>query len=630
MRRQRMNELKRLYTFARPYWKYFLAGIVCLIFCDLLQLFVPAAIKVIVDSLVAHKEIGYTSDRLASDCLKVIVIAFVMFVSRWAWRRNIMISSRKIERDVRHAFFQKLLRLPAPWYDRVRTGDLMARATSDVLAIQRLSGVAVFSTIDAMFLTVFSLYCMFWLDWKLTAIAIIPLPLISLYIYLIGRTIHTKADAAQESFGKLSSIVQETFAGIRVIKDFGQEDPQEEAFSKISEDYLNKNLTLALFSNSSRPIMHLMIEMSFALTLLYGGWRTIETTMTLGTLIAFMGYLHILIWPVIAIGWVINLFHRGLASMARIGKILDSKELKDGDRLVPEHCDETIPAIEFRNLTFSYGGEGSYTDGRFSSELTSIDSRENARQKSDVEARDAVLTDVSFEIPLGSTLGIVGTTGSGKSSLLRLLLREYDPTKASIFIHGIDVCQLSQDALRKYFSVVPQDSLLFTGTIRDNIIFGMEPHEIALLTDSELSDKICRAAEISGIMDEIDNVFPSGFDTVVGEKGLSLSGGQRQRLAIARALILERPVIILDDCLSAVDTETEEKILTGIKDSVEQSTSIIVSNRLSSLRYANEIIVLDKGRVVQRGSHQELVLVEGIYSELFHRQQLEHSIEEAD
>jgi ATP-binding cassette subfamily B protein len=637
-----MYELRRLISFARPYWKNFLVGIISLILCDLFQLFIPATFKKILDSLISPGAAGYTSSQLMFDSLKILAFAVAMFFFRWAWRRKIMISSRAIERDVRHSFFDKLLKLSSSWFDSARTGDIMARATSDVMAIERLSGVAVFSTIDAVFLCIFSLYFMFSLDPWLTLVAIIPLPLISLYVVRIGKQIHKKADAAQAAFGEMSSSVQETFSGIRVIKDFGQEKAQEEIFGKISENYLKRNLTLALYSNSSRPVMHFIIEVSFALTILYGGWRVIENTLSFGAVIAFMAYLDILIWPVIAIGWVINLFHRGLASMARIGKILDTEEeIVDGDLDSVWSADESSEfAISIRNLSFSYSraltgdaviedvitgddavtedvitGDDAVTEDVISSNDDVVDSPSNYD----------VLSNISLDIPWGSTLGVVGTTGSGKSTLIKLLLREYEAPEGTVFVNGHSVTRYKQSALRRLFSVVPQDALLFSGEIKKNILFGIDSPD-----GDDYKEKMERAASIAGLTSEIEDVFPLGFDTIVGVKGLALSGGQRQRMAIARALVLERPVIIFDDCLSAVDTQTEENILSAIKDVVSEATSIIVSNRLSSLRYANQIVVMDNGRIVQQGDHATLLNEDGLYSDLFRRQQIEHSIEEVD
>jgi ATP-binding cassette subfamily B protein len=436
--------------------------------------------------------------------------------------------------------------------------------------------------------------------------------------------------------------VQETFSGIRVIKDFGQEKAQEEIFGKISENYLKRNLTLALYSNSSRPVMHFIIEVSFALTILYGGWRVIENTLSFGAVIAFMAYLDILIWPVIAIGWVINLFHRGLASMARIGKILDTEEeIVDGDLDSVWSADESSEfAISIRNLSFSYSraltgdaviedvitgddavtedvitGDDAVTEDVISSNDDVVDSPSNYD----------VLSNISLDIPWGSTLGVVGTTGSGKSTLIKLLLREYEAPEGTVFVNGHSVTRYKQSALRRLFSVVPQDALLFSGEIKKNILFGIDSPD-----GDDYKEKMERAASIAGLTSEIEDVFPLGFDTIVGVKGLALSGGQRQRMAIARALVLERPVIIFDDCLSAVDTQTEENILSAIKDVVSEATSIIVSNRLSSLRYANQIVVMDNGRIVQQGDHATLLNEDGLYSDLFRRQQIEHSIEEVD
>ena len=625
-----MKELKRLLSFVKPYWKSFAAGIFCLIVVDFLQLLVPLLLKGILDHLVsfvdATSTVGLTlatsttgSTLVASGtfppvmneislyAISILVVAVFMFVFRVLWRRFIIISSRKIERDLRHAYFHKLLTLSTKWFDTAKTGDLMARATSDVMAVQRLAGVAVFSTIDATVLFILSLYSMYLIDPQLTMVVAIPLPLMSILVKAVGPKIHKKADAAQAAFGSLSTNVQEVFSGIRVIKDFGQEKSQEESFAKISDDYLNKNLTLALFSNATRPVMHLLIELSFAIAIFYGGWKVVTNSLSFGSLVAFIAYLDILIWPVIAIGWVMNLFLRGLASMARIGKILDSEdELKDGHL---NYENDSINngnsstksnvasdwAMEFKNLTFSY-----------------------------TDKSQPVLKDINLKIPWGSTLGVIGRTGSGKSTLLRLLVREYETCDGTIFVNGHSIQDYKQEALRNFFSIVPQDSLLFTGTIKDNILFGIDKTK-----HDDCNDSMKKAASLAGLSSEISTVFTEGFDTVIGEKGVSLSGGQRQRMAIARALVLQRPIIIFDDCLSAVDTKTEEEILVGVKDVVEHATSIIVSNRLSSLRYADTIVVFEDGSITERGTHEELLKNDGLYKELYLRQQIERSLEGA-
>ena len=578
-----MAELKRLWRFIKPYKSKFLVGLCCLLVCDVLQLLVPRIFKSILEALEKGE---LSTNSLLKQCAAIIGIAATIAIFRWFWRHNILATSRQVERDVRRAYFKHLLTLPSAYFDQAKIGDLMARATNDVTAVQRLCGPGIFASFDGIVLCTFALAFMLRLDPWLTLVAIIPLPLITIKILILGRRIHKRAQESQEAFAALSQAVQENMAGVRVVKDFNQEEYQNDYFQQISKKYVDKNLGLVKYMSLTHPVLLFIIQISFALALLYGGQAVMVGRISLGALVAFLAYLEILIWPAIAIGWVVNLIQRGLASLGRIGTVLDTvPEIKDGTGVAEEKTNGL--ALEMKAVTFSYGKE-----------------------------LKPSLKNVSFSLPWGGTLGVVGLTGSGKTTIARLLLREYEAEEGTVFVNGYSVRQYELDKLRQFFGLVPQDTFLFSGPIEENICFG---------ADDKLAAPDIAAAD-AGILDEI-NSLPHQMSTVIGERGVTLSGGQKQRLAIARALYLNRPIVILDDCLSAVDTETEEKILRNLKKHMQERTALVVSNRISSVKHADEIIVLKEGEIIERGTHAELLSLDGLYADLHRRQQIEEWIE---
>lgn len=587
------SNLRRVWDFVRPYRGRYLAGLACLLVCDILQLVIPRISKDILESL----ERGAASAAtLARSGWTIVAVALVVMGFRFLWRRAILGGSRLVERDLRHAYVSHLMRLHGAWYDHARVGDLMARATDDVGAVQTLVGLGVMASFDGFVLCVTSLSFMVWLSPSLTLVALIPLPLLTVVVGWLGQRVHDRATEVQNAFSTISENLQETFAGIRVLKDYAQEPHQLDHVGRICREYYEKSMRLAVVSGLMHPAVTLLIELSFAASLLVGGRAVIRGEMTLGALVAFLAYLDILVWPMIAIGWVMNLVQRGTASMGRLASVLDT---------VPAIADPVVVAggetgtgqgtppdaapgeLEFRDLSFAYDG-----------------------------AVGEALRHVSFTVPRGASLGIVGLTGSGKSTLVRLLLRQYEPPPGTVFVGGRDVRDYRLAELRSRFAVVPQDTFLFSGPLRRNLLFGGEGDEEAQR----------RALAAAGLLEEAE-ALPDGLDTVVGERGVTLSGGQAQRLAIARALILDRPVLVLDDCLSAVDAATERRVLGSLRGEVARRTAVIVSNRVAAVAGCDEILVLRDGHVEARGRHGDLSSGDGIYASMARRQQLEAWIE---
>ena len=529
------------------------------------------------------------------DALKILLLLIVCFacirgITLFAIRWFIISASRKVEFDLRDRLFSHLQGLDQGFYNRWKTGDILARCTQDVERVRILAGPIIMYSANTACMLVIAIPLMLSISIKLTLLLLIPLSLLTLSVRKIGPRVHSAVFKAQETLSDLSSLSQEDFAGIRVIKSFAQEEAEAERFRKLSGQYVDDNLEAARIQAWMQPLVGGVNELSLMLLLLLGGWYLLDagSDLTLGQFIQFAGYQFQLIWPMISIGWVVNQFHRASASVVRVKAILESESNINppAEPSRPE-ADELKGAISIRNLDFSYNGK-------------------------------KVLSNVSIEVPAGHTVAIIGRTGSGKSTLIKTLPRMLPVADGKISIDGIDINQLPIGLLRKAIGFVPQESFLFSRTIRDNIGFGLdEPSE----------DGILSAARISSLEKDLDQ-FPRGYDELVGERGVTLSGGQKQRAALARALLVRPSILLLDDSLSAVDTQTEKEILAELRSATDLITTVVVAQRISSILHADRIYVIDEGEVAEQGTHKELLEKDGLYAETYRLQLLSDELED--
>lgn len=565
-------------------WSY-LFGIIWLVLVDIVQLLVPQILKNLTDDF----QSGIINNQLILKYITYIIITGVFIaVGRFLWRIYIFGNSRKLEYYLRQKIFSKYLSLSPNYFNINKTGDLMAHATNDVNAVRMAIGQGTMMIVDSTFMMILSIIMMVkTTNLRLTSIVLITLPFTTIFVVRFGKIIHKRFRKVQESFSNLTGTIQENFSGIRVIKSFVQEDLAKEQFRSVNKDNFQKNLDLVKISGFFRPFVQLISSISFLLVIFYGSKEVILNRITLGEFIAFNSYLSLLIWPMVALGYVINILQRGAASMERINKILDQEsEIKEIDN--PLTLDNPSGKVEFENVSFKYE-----------------------------TGKDYALKDINFTVEQGKTLAILGKTGSGKSTIVNLLLRLYDIDEGKIKFSHVDIKELSFKSLRENIGYVPQDNFLFSTTIGENIAFAF---------DENVSDqKIIEASKMGEIYDNIMD-FPNKFKTVLGERGVTLSGGQKQRTSIARALIKKPALLILDDSLSSVDTKTEEKILTNLNKVAKDSTNIIISHRISTVKNSDEIILLDDGKIVERGAHEELLLLKGQYYDLYQKQLLEEKL----
>ncbi|MCK5784935.1 MAG: ABC transporter ATP-binding protein [Candidatus Sabulitectum sp.] len=575
------SSLRNLYARIFRHKKALLGGVIALVGVDGLQLLIPQVFRKLIDGLAQGTA---DSDLIWRMGYSIVAIALGMAVCRFFWRIFIVGASRRLERDLRAEFYSHLQKLPAQYYDKTKVGDIMAHATNDINAVRMAAGMATIASFDALFMSVASIIMLLFINWKLTLITMIPLPFISILVLRFGGMLHDRFESVQKAFSGLTEKTQESLSGVRVIKAYGDEESERKLLADKAGKCVKENIRLTRIWGFMQPLVMGLAMMSSSILLVAGGRAVIGGTISLGQFVAFSSYLAMLTWPMMAIGWVVNLLQRGAASMGRLEKIMNTEPaIVDGPV-----SGKPAPSIEVRGLSYTY-------------------------PDTDVE----VLTDISFSIPASSTLGIVGRTGSGKTTLVELLMRLYDPPPGTVLIDGVDVREREVSKVRGLFGYVPQETFLFALSIADNIAFGNQDIPV---------ETIKHLAELAEIGSEIES-FKLGYETMVGERGITLSGGQKQRIAIARALAVSPSILVLDDSLSAIDTETESAILEKLKREISGLTNILIAHRISTVQHADLILVLDDGKLVEKGTHTDLLDKNGYYAELYRMQQLEEEVE---
>jgi ATP-binding cassette, subfamily B, multidrug efflux pump len=582
--------VRRLLPYVNRYRRAFLTGLVCVIATTAFQLLGPWVLKYAIDDL----KLGVTRQKLLLYAGLLVGVSLVRGLFLFLTRRIMISASRDIEYDIRNDFFATLERQPPGYYQQRRTGDLMSRATNDLNAVRMMIGPAIMYSAQTVLVFVVAIALMMAIDVRLTLIALIPLPFVSLSVRYFGSAIHKRFEAIQAQLAEVSAVVQEALSGVRVVRAYRQEAHEVARFRAANEEYLRRNRVLIRLQGAFYPSMTLFLGLGSLLVLWIGGREVIREHLTLGEFVAFNGYLVMLSWPMIAFGWVTNILQRGLASWGRMLLVLDEQPAISDATATPagRGAADTFAAgaIEFRRLTFTYPG-----------------------------AASPVLSDVSLRIEPGQTAAFVGATGSGKSTLISLLPRMHEPPPGTVTIGGVDIREIPLQRLRGAIGFVPQEAFLFSDTIAENVAFGAAEHV-------ESADRIKNAAAVARLDKDVAD-FPRGYETTVGERGITLSGGQKQRTALARAVMIDPKILILDDALSAVDTYTEEEILARLRGVMRQRTSIIVSHRISTVREADQIFVLQQGRIVERGSHDQLVARDGLYAAMYRKQLLEEELQ---
>src|ERR1039458_7602465 len=576
-----------LHTVRKYLWRYrrgMALGGLCLAMKDLAQALQPLMIRGAVDSFRGG---GPAFVRFAAY---LVGLALLKGVFQYGMRVILIGISRDIEFDLRNDLFAHLIRLSPEYYARTRTGDIMARATNDLNAVRMMLGPGVMYWFETSLTFILAIALMTRVAWRLAIFAVMPAPAVSLAVILFGRVIHDRFEKIQAMFSDISSRVQENLAGVRMIRAFGRKQAEMRRFETLNRAFIAQNIRLVRVQGLFQPLLEMLIGVTFLVVLWVGGKQVLAGRISVGSFVMFNTYMGMLVWPMIALGWVVNLMQRGGASLKRINDILREQPSiaapPDAVTLGAVNPGTVRGEIEFRQVTVDYGS-------------------------------GPALHAINLRIAAGTTLAVVGHTGSGKSTLVNLLPRLFDPTSGAVLLDGIDLRRLDPAELRRQIGFVPQETFLFSATIAGNIAFGVE---------GATPEQIRRAAEMAGLAGDIES-FPLGYDTLVGERGITLSGGQKQRTAIARALLREPRILILDDALSAVDTQTEEQILTHLAGVMRGRTVILISHRVSTVRQAHAIVVLERGRIVERGTHEELVEAGGYYADLSQKQMLEEELE---
>jgi ATP-binding cassette subfamily B protein len=583
-----VSPFRRLLPYVLRYRREFLVGLVCVVITTAIQLLSPWVLKYAIDDL----NTSVTRRKLVLYAALLLGIACVGAVFRFLMRRIIIGASRHIEYDVRNAFFARLQEMPLGYYQARRTGDLMSRATNDLNAVRMMIGPAVMYSANTILVFIVAIILMSSIDGRLTLIALLPLPLVSISVKYFGSAIHKRFEAIQAQLADVSAVVQEALSGVRVVRAYNQEPHEIERFRVSNAEYVDRNRILIRLQGLFYPSMTLFLGVGSLLVLWLGSREVIRGRISLGEFVAFNAYLVMLSWPMIAFGWVTNILQRGMASWGRMLDVLDAvpgisdKYVTEAGRRAP-----LGGGIEIRDLVFTYPGSDR-----------------------------PVLDHVSMRIDPGQTVAFVGGTGSGKSTLASLLPRLHEPPPGTVLLDGVDVREIPLAALRGAIGFVPQEPFLFSDTIAENIMFGVQ-----IADPGEAGRRMLEASAVARLDKDVES-FPKGYDTLVGERGITLSGGQKQRTALARAVMIDPRILVLDDALSAVDTYTEEEILSRLRGVMRQRTSIIVSHRVSTVRDADQIFVLDAGRIAEHGRHDDLVRRGGLYAELYRKQLLEEEL----
>jgi len=579
-----LRSLKPLWPYVKKYRKDYILGAWSVLLANGIWIVFPKVVGYAIDDL----RKGVTHQKLWHYALLLVAIAVVKGIFQFLTRWIVIGISRNIEFDLRNDLFRHLESLSSSWYQRMRTGDIMARATNDLNEVRMMLGPAVMYPANTIVLATGAVALMFSMSPRLTLISFLPLPIFSFAVQYYGRKIHERFESIQAQFSDISARVQENFSAARLIRAYGQEEMEISAFRGANQEYIARSLPLARLMGMLWPTLETLLQLAVVLVFWLGGRYVVQGRMTVGDFVAFLGYIALLMWPVMALGWVINLFQRGTASLGRIDEILREK---------PEVADTPSPVfasgsekaiggeIEFCNLSFSYNGK-------------------------------PVLEGINLKVPAGGSLAVVGPTGSGKTTLVSLIPRIYDAPPGSVLLDGRPIREYPLAVLRRSIGFVPQETFLFGATVGENIALGAE---------AASAEQVSHAAEVAGIASEIE-AFPDQYQTVVGERGITLSGGQKQRTAIARAVLRDPRILILDDALSSVDTHTEDHILSHLREIMSGRTTIFISHRVSTVRNADRIAVLHGGRIVECGTHDDLIARNGYYTDLYNKQLLEEEL----
>lgn len=575
-----LSELRRLLPYVQRYRSRTALGLLFITLSNICSTTVPHVVGSTIDAV---KSSGTTQSDIAWLITQIIALTIGSGFFMFCTRRTIIVMSRLVEEDLRNDFVNALRVQPSKFFHDRSTGSLLAHFSNDIGSVREFIGPAIMYTANTITTFAFALSWMVNLNGWLSIAILLPVPLVSTLTYRLGRRIHANYRIVQEHYEHITTHAQETASGIRVVRAYARGEDESERFDQLSRDYYSKNMRLARIQALMMPGMTVLFNLSYVIVIGVGGWLVARNELTVGELTQFFIYLNQLLWPIAAIGWVTSMIQRGAASIGRLGAIIDAPSTIVSGRASTGHINGKV---EFRNVSLRYDG------------------------------RSDVLQDVSFSIDPGESLGIVGSVGSGKSSIIGLLPRLYDVSQGAVLIDGHDVREYQLGTLRAGIAVVPQESFLFSDTIRENIRFGRPT-----ATDEE----VAHAAEIAQLPTDI-STLPGGFDTVVGERGVTLSGGQKQRTSLARAIVSDPRILILDDALSAVDASTEDRIMSGLESVMKGRTTIVISHRISTVQRCSTIIVLDKGRIIERGSHAELLQRRGLYFDMYERQQLEQQI----